>query len=285
MKTILVLFTIILLALPVGSVGAANPPAGRVVLTADQVHTAVDIEAAIQQATAHGTRPGTVILDGREGPFSYRQAEGNDYSINIFVSNLTLKGRNNAQIYGEEIYFDDLGIENITVENLVLHCANDCINSWGDVTHVTIRQNKLYAPEGMGIGVALTEDWLIESNTINVSETAVQVIESSAVDVLGNELSGYIPVMLVRSDDCRVVANTVHGIWQGILLTSPSLSNKVNANSVFGVQASGIALEPGTQGNSVHGNRVMCAVWAEDCLTVDAYEAAATENNISGNKP
>ena len=40
-------------------------------LTADQVDSASDIEAAIKSATAEGKRPGTVILDGRDGAFAY----------------------------------------------------------------------------------------------------------------------------------------------------------------------------------------------------------------------
>lgn len=285
MKTIAVLVTVLLLVLPVGSASAANPSAGRVVLTADQVHTAVDIETAMQAATANGTRPGVVVLDGSQGAFEYDPAYGDDFDINIFYSDLTLRGINNASLNGGGINLDGMPLQNITIAYLEMHCPAECITSPdGMHRNITIRNNKLVAG-GMGIAVALTDGWLIQDNTIIAESYAVHVLHAAEVDVLGNELSGYISLSIERSNGCRVVANKVYANWQGILLTSPSRANKVNANIISGVQAAGIALEPGTQRNSIHGNQVQCAVWAEGCLTVDASEAAAVENNISGNKP
>jgi hypothetical protein len=62
--------------------GAVSVEQNVETLTANQVVGANDIEAAIQRATLEGTRPGTVILDGRNGPFVYTV---DDRSINIFL--------------------------------------------------------------------------------------------------------------------------------------------------------------------------------------------------------
>ncbi len=70
MKKILIFLTIFSLLIPLHSVfSASNTQENIVILTADQVTSAVDIEAAIINATAGGNRFGTVILDGSKGPF------------------------------------------------------------------------------------------------------------------------------------------------------------------------------------------------------------------------
>jgi hypothetical protein len=62
-----------------------NAPQGKtaaeVVLNASQVTSARDIEMAIDTATANGTRPGIVTLDGSQGKFIYT---GDDRSINLY---------------------------------------------------------------------------------------------------------------------------------------------------------------------------------------------------------
>jgi hypothetical protein len=286
MKPILtLLFAGLLAFLPLVNAWASDLQYGMIVLTADQVQTAVDIEAAIIQATDSGTRPGTVVLDGRNGDFTFQVAEGNDYTINIFVSNLTLKGRNGARVIGEGIYFDGMDLENITIENLELECATDCIVSWGDHRSVTIRKNILHAENSIGVQVAETEGWTIQDNVIWGGWTAVHVLLSSRVRILDNELGGFIPVILDRSDGNQVTANEAYGEWQGILLITPSRGNKVTANWIAGVEQSGISLEDGAVQNSIHGNRVQCAEDAEACLTVSADGDGWETNNISGNKP
>ena len=78
------------------------------------VHSAPDIEAAIIQATADGTRPGLVILDGRVGPFEYDPDEL-DVDVNIWVSDLTLRGVHRAILNGGAITLDGIFLENITI--------------------------------------------------------------------------------------------------------------------------------------------------------------------------
>jgi hypothetical protein len=58
----------------------------------------------------------------------------------------------------------------------------------------------------------------------------------------------------------------------------------VHANTILGVSASGIALEPGVTGNWVLANRVVCDPRVS-CLTVDALPEVAEVNKIAGNQP
>ena len=62
---------------------------------ASEVDDANDIEEAIRRATGEGSHEGSVVLDGRNGAFVFTDR---DKSINIFVSELTMRGENNATI-------------------------------------------------------------------------------------------------------------------------------------------------------------------------------------------
>lgn len=266
------------------SAAAGNEDAGIVVLTADQVYTAVDIENAFHIATDSGAHPGIVILDGSHGPFQYDPAYGLDVDINIFYSDLILRGENNAVIQGGGIYFDGMILENITIENLTMHCPWDCMISWGGPhQNVTIHNNNLIAT-GYGIQVAETDGWKIHNNTIQAGWVAVDMIEANRIVVRNNRLAGYIPVMLYNSHGCKVINNTALGSWDGVMVANLSFGNLVIANTIFNVENSGIILGPETQGNKVHGNRVACAAEA-DCQTVRAPDFVWEVNKISGNKP
>lgn len=262
-----------------------NPPKiATVVLTAPQVHSAIDIEQAILTATASGTRPGRVVLDGSQGPFIYDEGDFVDRAINIFVSDLTLLGANEAVIQGGDgIAFDAVTADRIKIHSLTMHCNRDCLVSWGPHDQVAILSNHFYA-ENLGLQIAQTGGWRVEGNTIQAGANAVELIEASGIKLLGNRLSGFIPVVLYQSQGCRIQNNLLEGRWQGILLRTPSLQNRVTANRIRGVQAAGIALEPGTEGNRVHGNRVSCEP-GYACLTVDAQPPADQDNIISGNRP
>ncbi len=285
MRPSLIFLTLLLLFIPtVDSSAAGITPTNVVVITADQVHTAIDIEFAIHQATDWGKRPGIVILDGSRGSFQYDPAYGADFDINIFYSNLTLRGQNNAAIQGGGIFFDGMALENITIEKLTMHCPADCIISWGGPhRNVTIRDNNLIAT-GYGIQVAETDSWRIHKNTIQTGWVAVDMIEASRIMVVNNRLAGYIPVMIYNSSDCGVINNTVLGSWDGVMVSNLSAGNLVIANTILNVENSGIILGPETQRNKVHGNLVSCALEA-DCQTVRAPEFVWDVNNISGNRP
>jgi parallel beta-helix repeat protein len=266
------------------SSAAGNNDTGVVVLTADQVRTAVDIENAFHIATDSGAHPGMVILDGRRGPFQYDPAYGLDVDINIFYSDLILRGENNAAIQGGGIYFDGMMLENIIIENLTMHCPGDCMISWGGPhRNVTIHANNLIAT-GYGIQVAETDGWKIHGNTIQAGWVAVDMIMANRIMVNNNRLAGYIPVMLYNSEDCKVVNNTALGSWDGVMVANLSFGNLVTANTIFNVENSGIILGAETQGNKVHGNWVVCAAEA-DCQTVRAPDDVWDVNKISGNRP
>jgi len=273
----------LLVAVPLNLASAASDSsAGKVILTADDVTSAVDIEAAIHQATVYGTRPGTIILDGRRGPFVYT---GEDRTINIFYSNLSLIGVNGAIIPGG-VFFDGVIADNILIENMVFFCGvgfDDCITSWGEHHSVSLHGNLILA-RNFGIQVAQTQGWKITDNTVQAEGVAVHLLEVSDVTVMNNHLSGFIPLQIEASGNCKAIQNAIQGGWQGVLLARESWGNKVIANSIMGVQASGISLEPDTVGNKVHGNKVLCAV-GSDCLTVDISPQALAVNDVSGNLP
>jgi parallel beta-helix repeat protein len=265
------------------SSAAGNNDTGVVVLTADQVRTAVDIENAFHIATDSGAHPGMVILDGSRGPFQYDPAYGLDVDINIFYSDLILRGENNAAIQGGGIFFDGMVLENITIENLTMLCPGDCMISWGGPhQNVTIQDNNLIAT-GYGIQVAETDGWKIHGNTIQAGWVAVDMIMANRIMVSNNRLAGYIPVMLYNSEDCKVVNNTALGSWDGVMVANLSFGNLVIGNAIFNVENSGIILGPEARENRVHGNRVKCAAEA-DCQTVRAPDDAWDVNKISGNR-
>lgn len=276
---ILCLITVVPFSL---ATAAGTPSADVVVLTAADVQDAVDIEAAIQAATAYGTRPGTVILDGSRGPFIY---SGIDHTINIFHSNISLRGVRGAVLPGG-VFFDDLPADNILIENLTFSCLidhDDCLTSWGEHRNVTLRGNLIMARH-FGIQVAQTQGWTITQNTVQAEGVAVHILEASEISVMNNHLSGNIPLQIEASGSCKAIQNAIQAGWQGILLAREAWGNKVIANSIIGVQAAGIALEPDTVGNKVHGNKVLCAAGSA-CLTVDISPAALAVNAVSGNQP
>jgi len=280
--TILIIFCLLVSAFPSLVSAASDSPAGRVVLTAADVTSAVDIEAAIHLATARGTRPGMIILDGRRGPFTYT---GDDRTINIFYSNISLIGINGAILPGG-VFFDGVPADNILIENLVFSCLvdhDDCITSLGAHRNVTLRGNLILA-HSFGIQIAQTGGWLITQNTVQAEGVAVHILEANDVRVASNHLSGHIPLQIEASGKCKAVQNAIQGDWQGVLLARESWGNKIIANSIMGVQASGIALEPDTVGNKVHGNKVTCAI-GSDCLTVDISPQALAVNDVTGNLP
>lgn len=286
MKTIFRIFLwLVILALaaaPISAVKAGEP--NEVVLTAKQVTSAIDIEAAIIQATQGGTRPGVVTLDGRLGPFTYEVEEGADLTINIFVSDLTLHGIHDAVISnGEGIFFDGVPADRIMIKDLRLVCANDCIISWGNHRQVKLQNLQLEAG-GLGIQVAQTTGWLIHKNTILAGGDGIHLLETSRISVQHNTVSGTIAVHLADAGHNLVKSNHIQGRYQGVLIAAPSSYNQVSNNLITGVEASGIALEPGTYGNRVFRNRVTCAPEAA-CQTVDATGEAWTDNFIYQNYP
>jgi hypothetical protein len=283
LKYLLIFSLVMILVLAQAQIVQAGAP--RLIrLNAENVKTAVDIEAAIQEATLWGTRPGKVVLDGSRGPFEYVVEEGNDYTINLFYSNISLVGINDAVFTNSHgIMFDGVPADNIKIQNFTMHCVNDCIIGWGYHKGVLIQHMKLYA-SGYGVQIAETEGWVLTRNVIQVGGTAVDVIDAQNILVTQNQLSGFSPVTLYHAQDTLVRQNKITGGWVGVALLTPSSSNHVIGNQISGVELAGIVLEDGTFDNDVIRNMVTCAPEAP-CQTVLAQGSAAETNRIIGNLP
>lgn len=282
MKLLAILLCCGLLLAPISQVNAAGEGApGRVVLTAGMVHSAIDIEAAIVKATQDGARPGVVILDGRDGPFAYAP-DALDVDVNIWVSDLILRGVHRAVLQGGAINLDGMPLNNISIQGLKMECPQDCITS-PDGLHqnVVVRDNRLQAGNN-GIDVGWTDGWQIKNNRITAAQVAIHLVSADGIRVDNNHLQGYIPVMLEAANHSKIINNILAAEWQGVLLASDSQANRVIANSIFGVQAAGIALGPDTLENRVHANWVQCAAEAPGCLIV---EDLGTDNHTEGNRP
>ena len=265
------------------SPAAASAPPNLIILTADQVQGAMDIEMAINDATQFGSRPGTVILDGRHGPFVYTT---DDRSLNIFVSNLTLRGQNGAQIENcaDGLFFDDFPLRYVLVEGITFICEAGGVVAPGAFRNVTLRGNVFHSgAAGISLGGA-SRDWLIANNIILADGDGLRIDGSSRIVILNNRISGFLGVALMNSAESQVRYNLIQAAWQGVLLGQESWKNMVKMNTIYGVEQSGIALEPGVTGSIILSNQVACAPGA-DCLTVDAMPEVAAVNKILLNVP
>jgi hypothetical protein len=133
---------IIAMLVTLGNVQMSKAPP-EVILNASQVTSARDIEMAIDLATNYGTRPGIVTLDGNKGKFEYT---GDDRSINIYYSNITLRSFNWATIGNcdDGVFFDDTIANNIVIEGIELVCLGGhsvYAPYLGQHHYVTLRNN------------------------------------------------------------------------------------------------------------------------------------------------
>lgn len=251
----------------------------EITLTADQVDSAVDIEAAIKRATTDGARPGTVILDGRNGAFVFT---GADRSLNIFVSNLTLRGVNQAVIKncGDGLFFDNFPLKNILVEGIEFVCEGEGVVASGSFTGVTLYNNRFRAGRnGIGMGGA-SSDWLITENVIETDQAGIEITGANKIAITNNHISGNIGITLRQCSKFQVLKNVIQASYQGILLVQESWKNLVQMNTILGVSHSGIALEPGVTGNQILANSVSCAP-GTGCLAVDATPEVVKMNTIN----
>lgn len=257
----------------------SGPVQNAITLTAGQIESAVDIEAAIKRATEAGVRPGTVILDGQEGPFVFT---GDDRSLNIFVSNLTLRGVNQAVVKncGDGLFFDDFPLKNILVEGIEFICEGDGVAASGAFENVTLYNNIFRAGRnGIGLGGA-SSDWLITENIIESGWGGIEITGAQNIVIANNHISGNNGVTLRECSQSQVHQNVIQASYQGVLLLQESWKNLVRMNTILGVSHSGIVLEPGVTGNQILANKVSCAV-GTGCLTVDATTEVAGMNTIN----
>jgi nitrous oxidase accessory protein NosD len=291
MKLSISILVLALLFVPAHPASAGQGGQQNVVtLTAGQVTDAVGIEAAIQSATARGTRPGTVILDGQEGAFVY---SGDDRSINIFVSNLTLRGVNGAVIEGcaDGLFFDelrDVPVQHILVEGIAFRCLGGGVEASGSYPDVTLRDN-LFQVGATGIDVTVSwsgasSGWLITGNLIQAGGDGIILKGAQKVTVANNHLAGLTGISMWGTTGIKVQHNAIQAGITGVQLAQEAWDNLVQGNTILGVSAAGIVLEPGVAGNRILANRVLCAAGSQ-CLTVSASPEVAELNKICGNRP
>lgn len=253
-----------------------------VILTADQVRSAIDIEQAIKRATANGTKPGTVLLDGQKGDFVYSEP---DTTVNIFVSNLTLQGVNQARIANCDggVTFDDMKIENILVEGIEFDCTGNAISSDGAHKNVTLRDNIIRSVKtAISLG-GLPSDWLITKNKIESKGDGIEINGGRKVLISNNQIAGNSGIILRNCDSFQILENKISVSDQGILLGLVSTKNLVQNNSIQNVSRVGITLEPGAKDNQILNNVFTCTRPVR-CMIVDAQGETSETNTISGNK-
>jgi hypothetical protein len=284
--SLLVIGTILITAGTVKAAPDSSPPAGSgqnvITLTAQNVTSAIDIESAVRTVTANGTRPGTLLLDGRYGPFVY---SGDDRSINIFYSNLTFRGINEAFFPNtEDGFFFDFPADNIHIQDLFMVSKGGCISGGGNNSNVVVHGNTFQA-NSVAIGINLGRNWTITNNTILAGVYALQIVNGgSNLTVANNQLNAPTPIVMEGTEMSSIYNNTLNAKDQGIFMTSEASGNEVFNNNILGVQLSGISLQPGVSNNQVYRNKVLCAVDAK-CQAVDAPAEGIEMNWISGNLP
>jgi hypothetical protein len=254
-----------------------------VTLTAGQVRSAVEIEGAIQTATARGTRPGVVILDGRDGPFVYTQP---DESINIFVSDLALVGINQARIQGcgDGLFFDNFPLRNILVEGIEFVCDGHGVWTGSAFEAVTIRNNVFRTGlAGFMMGGA-SSDWLISGNKIESESNGMEITAGKNFIITKNDVTGYTGILLRQCYDFTVSDNTIWGRELGVQLIQKAARNLIEKNVIQEVRTAGVLLETGVSDNLILENSVMCAP-GTSCKTVEAAPAVLEVNTIRGNTP
>jgi hypothetical protein len=275
-------------------IGAAH--ADTVRLTSADVDSAQDIEAAINAATNAGTTPGTVILDGRDGRFTF--PELGDQSIDITVSRLTLAGTNAAAVDGV-LVFGNAAVNGVVVENLEIRSPFEegvaVLGTGANVTrNVTLRDN-VFRSELSAVFVANATDWKIIGNRLvsgaDEGAAALTLLGARDCEIIGNTVtSGAWGLLLTASPlrDSRhntVVANRVSAFGRGIVLNAAAADNTVLLNHVSLAASSdtvvGIFLDSGTTGNRVLLNRARTAAGG----SLDTVQDLGTGNRLFGNRP
>jgi len=253
-----------------------------ITLTADQIDSADDIEAAIIKVTAGNTRPGKVILDGSSGPFVFT---GIDRSINVFVSNLTLQGEYQASIENcdDGLFFDNFPLANILVEGIGFNCNGHGIVAGGNFKNVIVNNN-IFKAKSSGIDMGGgSSDWSITDNLIEAEGNGFNISGAIKFVIANNNVTGTIGISLVNCSNLHVKENYIQASHRGIMLQGSS-ENTIEQNIFLGIGQSGIALESGSTGNAILSNRVSCAENVQ-CLTIYVDPNIGDLNTIEGNLP
>lgn len=277
--------SMLLIAMMVFTVGFTGLNAGKneVVLTADQVAGAPDIEYAINIATNYGTQPGIVTLDSSAGDFIFRDI---DRSINIFVPNLTLRSENGAVIQNcaDGIYFDALPADGVTVEGLTFHCDGAGVIDVYEHQDIVIRDNIIYAASYI-VRIDYGNHWQLLNN-IGVGLAGwpgFWILNATHTEVRGNKITaGGDAISLYNTRKSVIAHNELHTPGSGIRVEGESLGNRIATNTMIGVQFAGVFLGPLTAYNRVLSNRVQCESGFA-CEAVRDLSDPST-NKIAGNR-
>lgn len=258
---------------------------GEVTLDASRVTSAMDIEQAIDIATANGTRPGIVTLDSSAGEFAYT---ADDRSINIHHSNITLRSKNGAVIKncGDGIFFDDLVADNIVIEGIRFIGENGIIAAFGTHRNVTVRNN-VFIANSYAIGATRAEGWTITGNFAVANATVIQLLESAETRIANNSLIGSSPglgIFLEKSNWNTVDHNMIVNGWQGVLIGWGSSGNRVVNNSIHLIEQSGISFEGNNERNSILANKVSCQPNIECQIVSMGNPPLSRTNKVQGNK-
>lgn len=271
-------------------IGSAH--AATITLTRNDVTSALDIEAAINTATNFGTTPGTVILNGSQGDFVY---SGPDQSINIQMSNLTLRGSNGATIANcdDGLFFDDIAVQNISVEDITFQCSGDGIDGTGLSVrkNVTLKDN-VFETGIFGISINNAVEWTLLGNIVvagtDPGQTAIALFGSKDSRIVGNTVVAAQGIRLgtegsLVSSGNQVIGNRIVALDTGVRLDSGTNRNNVLLNRIalFAPVGTGIFLDVGTFRNRVQGNRV--SIVPGGSLTT--VQDLGTDNKVSGNRP
>lgn len=258
----------------------------EVVLDASQVTSARDIEVAIDTATAYGTRPGIVTLDGSKGKFEYTS---DDRSINIYYSNITIRSFNWATIGNcdDGVFFDDTTTNNIVIEGIELVCLNGhsvYAPFLGQHHNVILRNNYLESGLAPAINILQGDYWTITGNQILSLGTGIYLNETGGTIIHKNMIRANVGIELYNSGYANEVTNNkITGFWRGVVLSGKTLGNTISNNKFDQIQEAGIVFTDIVAGNRVTGNRIAC--WPGiPCTAVIAEPINYEQNKINGNK-
>jgi hypothetical protein len=284
MKKLTYLFVIaMLVTLGNAPMSKATP---EIILDASQVTSARDIEMAIDFVTDYGSHPGIVTLDSSKGKFEYT---GDDHSINIYYSNITLRSLNGATFGNcdDGVFFDDTTANNIVIEGIGFFCLGGhsiYAPFLGQHHYVIVRNNYFVTGIYPAIDILQGDYWTITGNQILSLGNAIYLNETGGTLIRNNEIQGNIGVVLYNSGyDNKVANNKITAWWQGVLISGKTLGNIVTANKIYRVQDFGIYFADIVAGNRVTANQITC--WpGVACQAVYAEPINYEQNKIVGNK-
>jgi len=258
----------------------------EVTLDASQVTSARDIEMAIEFVTDYGSHPGIVTLDSSKGNFEYT---GDDRSINIYYSNITLRSLNGAVIGNcdDGVFFDDMVTNNVVIEGLKFVCLGGhgvYAPFLSQHHYVTLRNNHLESGIYPAIDFLQGDYWTITGNRIHSLGTGVFLNETGGTLIRDNMIQANIGIELYNSGYAnRVTNNKITAWWRGVVLSGKTLGNKVTANKFAYIQDAGIVFTDIVAWNQVTANQIAC--WpGVQCTAVIADPLNYEQNKIVGNK-